>query len=475
MSINGPEVFVRSWVLCVVVASTTTGCLSSHTSAARHAAEAELNRSLEPSWRAEREAAADAGSDSSPKAPQSVVRKAPPAASSCEEVARVVALSHPRVLAARERARAELSLSHAEGALPPPEASFEIWDFPIGDPSRADEEGMYMFGVGQKFPASGVRDGRARSQAELARAEAGRMIEARRLVWSEVLSACADWAAARLLQERLADHRALVASMRDAILARYRAGGDALSVLARADAELAAADRHIASAEAEVLSSRGTLLALVGEQARLPSDAPPIAPRAALPDADSLVALAERSRGDVKTAAALRESALAERQGQAAGASRPDFEVRATYMQTPSERAGLGAMVGMSLPWLWGGADERVTTSAHVVSAAVAEESDVRRTLRVEIARGALRVSALRRSLEVLQAREIPAAKAVLEAERASFLAGNFDLVGWISAAHALREAHVDEARLRGDLERAYVSLEGSLGAVLPPAGGGEP
>ncbi len=365
-------------------------------------------------------------------------------------------------------------MSRAEGALPPPEATFEIWDFPIGDPSLADEEGMYMLGVGQKFPATGVRDGRARAQASYARAEIGRMAEAQRAVWAEVALACADWAAARLVQERLVDHRSLVASMREALLARYRAGGDTLAVVARADAELAAADRHIVEAEAEVALARETLVALAGDQVRLPGEAPKVAERGAPLDTQSLIKLAAESRGDVRVVRAQREAASALRQSASAEASGPDFEVRATYMQTPSERAGLGAMVGMSLPWLWGGGGERETSATAELNAVLADESDVRRTIRVEVTRAAERVRALRRSLDVLREREIPAAKAVLEAERAAFLAGSFELVGWISSAHALREAHVDEARTVGELERAYVALEAAMGTTLPRAKGDE-
>jgi outer membrane protein TolC len=484
MSINGSEVFVRPWVSLFVVAGATTGCLSSHTSESRSAAVAELNRAadqgsqvLQPARDAEHRLSPRAAEGAAPPRSAEASSAVPAArtASSCEDLASAVAVTHPRVIAARERASSALAMSRAEGALPPPDATFEVWDFPIGDPSLADEEGMYMLGVGQKFPAAGMRDGRARAQAELARAEVGRMAEAQRGVWAEVALACADWAAARLVQGRLADHRALVASMREALLARYRAGGDTLAVVARADAELAAADRHIVEAEAEVVLARETLAALAGEQIRLPDEAPPIVDRAGELDTQSLVKLAASWRGAVRVVRAQREAASALRQSASAEARSPDFEVRATYMQTPSQRAGLGAMVGMSLPWLWGGGDEREASATAELNAVLADEADVKRMIRVEVTRAAERVRALRRSLDALREREIPAAKAVLEAERASFLSGSFELVGWISSAHALREAHVDEARARGEVERAYVTLEAAVGAALPRAIGDEP
>jgi outer membrane protein TolC len=76
-------------------------------------------------------------------------------------------------------------------------------------------------------------------------------------------------------------------------------------------------------------------------------------------------------------------------------------------------------------------------------------------------------VVALRRSLTVLQGREIPAAERAVEAGRASLGSGGFDLSEWLEAATALRAARVDEARIRGDIEHAFVDLEASVGRPL--------
>jgi outer membrane protein TolC len=140
-------------------------------------------------------------------------------------------------------------------------------------------------------------------------------------------------------------------------------------------------------------------------------------------------------------------------------------------MQTPGMRAGLGAMVSMSLPWLWGGGSSRREGARHEVEAAAADAESARRMARVEVAQAAGRVQALRRSLAVLREREIPAAERAVEAGRASLGSGGFDLSAWIEAATVLRAARVDEARMRGEIEHAFVDLETSVGA---PAGGVE-
>jgi outer membrane protein TolC len=139
-------------------------------------------------------------------------------------------------------------------------------------------------------------------------------------------------------------------------------------------------------------------------------------------------------------------------------------------MQTPSERAGMGAMFAMSLPWLWGGGPELHESAKHELEAAQAEQDDVDRRVRVEVTRAASRVRAQARALSILRQREIPASKGALEAERAALRAGDFSLVSWIQSAHALREAHVDEARMRGALERAFIELELAVGHPLEGA-----
>jgi outer membrane protein TolC len=141
--------------------------------------------------------------------------------------------------------------------------------------------------------------------------------------------------------------------------------------------------------------------------------------------------------------------------------------VKATYMQTPGMRAGLGAMVSMSLPWLWGGGGERSDSARHEIEAAGADAESVRRMARVDVARAAGRVRAFNRSLSLLREREIPAAERAVEAERAGLGQSAFELAAWIQAASALRAAQVDEARLRGEIEQALVELEASVGRPL--------
>jgi outer membrane protein TolC len=388
------------------------------------------------------------------------------ASPSCEDLADRIALSHPALRAARFRAAAAAQRSHAESSLPPPTASFEIWDFPIGAPSRADREGMYMFGLGQEFPGGG-RTERSRAEQEMAREARAEGDDLGRRLRAESAHACVAWSVAEAVRARLVDHRRLIEQVRDAALVSYRGSAGGLGAVARADAELAAAERRIAETEAESETARATLAALADDDVKLPGTAPELPPGERDASDRAVNASGGTTRGDVSAARARQAAAAARLEAASSEASTPSFEVRATYMQTPGERPGLGAMLGMSLPWLWGGGGERETGARHELEAASADADAVRRAARVEVAQASGRVRALRRSLAVLRERELPAAERAVAAERASLGSGGFDLAAWLQSANALRVARVDEARMQGEIEHAVVDFAASVGRPL--------
>lgn len=434
---------MRGYFVCAV-ALAAVGCASTATEQTRRQVQTALAQ------------AAAKGDD---VAVEATGHPAPASTASCEALAGRVAASHPRVMAGHARARASLSRSRSAGALPPPRASLEVWDFPIGAPGRAEREGMYMLGVAQELPAAGARDGRARAEvleAEMALADAA---VARREVWGEVMAACVDWSAAEAVRVGLLGHRQLLVDMREAVLSGYRGGADSLGMVARAEAEISAADRHVVEAEEELRVARETLVALVAGAAQV-AELPPALEVPSDVGADAeLVQRAEAQRSELLGADAKQASARARIEAADAEATMPMLEVSATYMQTPAMRAGLGAMVSMSLPWLWGGYDSVKQGAEQDGAAAAAERADVERTIRVQVTRAAGQLRALSRSHQILLSREIPAAARALDAERAALLTGSFSLSAWISASHALRQAHIDEARTRGALARARLEL----------------
>lgn len=450
---------MRSLVLVTLIAA--TGCVSSTSTRARTDVEALL---------APRDGPSAAGTTAPPSAKvQAGERKDAPApdraeGADCTSLARRVAAGHPRVRAAEERARAALSRSRGTGSLPPPKASLEVWDFPFAQPGRARTEGMYMLGLEQEFPPAGARDARTRAEVEegrMALADAG--LSARELV-TDAAHTCVAWSVAEALKLRLAQHRGLLAEIRETVLTRYRAGGDVLGALVQLEAEIATADRHVIEAEGEASAARATLIAL--GDVDLPATAPPL-PAARAPEAaDVLTARAARTRAESSVASARTQAARARLDAAASEANTPAFEAKAAYMQAPGARPGLSAMVSMSLPWLWGSGDSEQAGAEHELLAAEALRADVSRSIRVDVARANGRVLVLSRARQALLERELPAIERALSVERAALAAGSADLVSFVERAHALSELHVEEARIAGELAHAWVELYSAAGEL---------
>ncbi len=392
---------------------------------------------------------------------------APPGATAaCDGLARAATSRHPRVRAALLQARAALARIDGAGGIAPPRAAFEVWDFPIGQPRLADRDGMYMLGVSQELPAWGVRSARESAAAEEAVAAAHLARETWLQTWRELAHACVDWAEASEVVEQLGAHHGQLSSMRDVATARY-AAGDSLTRLARIDAEASSAEMHVAEARAQLDGSRAALAALFEDLIALPAQPPALAARRTVPPLDELTRRAgERSprpaRADARARSAEQRSIASSR-----AASLPSVEVRATYMQMPGARPGLGAMVAVPLPWLWGQAASERDADVHESSAAAEASRDERRTLSAEVARAAAKAVALVRSLDVLDTRVLPAAARASEAERISFSVGGANLVEWIEAAHLAREALVDRVRQRAMLEHAWIDLLALTAAPL--------
>ncbi len=450
------EVRRSIFVLSLVAGFTGSGCLSSATLHTRREVAAELDSSS--FGRGASEVAADGDAAAPPSA----------RAADCAALAEAIVRAHPAVHAGRARASAALARSRAEGALPAPEVYVEAWNVGLG--SRGGN-GMYMGGVVQELPAARSRDRMARAEAEEARASLGELAETERALFRELAHACVDWSAAEVRRASVAGHRSLYAETLEAAVARYGTGGETLGRVARIEAEVAAVERRLAEAEADAEAARAALEALAQDLAPIPAQAPALRERDAGVEIEQLVAAATASRGDVRAAEARARGAAARADAARAEARAPRFVLRATYMQEPGADPGLGAMASMSLPWLWGGGRDRRDAAEALAAAAQAEAAATGRSVRADLARAAAKVVALRRALEVLVTRELPAAERALEAERAGLAAGAFDLVAWIDAAHALESARSDVAVLRGELEHALVELETSMGRSRAGAG----
>lgn len=380
---------------------------------------------------------------------------------SCDTIARAAANRRPGLTASRERAAAKMAAANAETALPSAELALEVWDFPIGAPTHADREGMYMVHVSQAFTPLGARDARARAMAEEAHEESGLASEQNREAYAEIAHACVDWSLAAAAVDAAAHHRALIVELQEAQLARFASGGT-LSDVARVKLELARLSRAEAEKSIRRDAAREALVALVGEGGRVGEQAPSLAVPAESETAKDPPASTLRG----STASAQHRTRAAEARVEAAQAEdvEPEIGVRATYMQAPGERPGLGAMVSTTLPWLWGGGGARVDAARAELRASRAEEGEAQRLVASEVGRARAGLRAAQRSLRELRERELPAVEDAITGARASASASEFDLTAWLEAMHALQDAREEEVQLLGAIAHARVDLASAQG-----------
>lgn len=391
----------------------------------------------------------------------------PFAFASCEDVAHVAVATFPGLEAPRQRVRAALAMARADGALPAPSARVEVWDFPIGDPSRGDREGMYMLGVAQELPPSGGLDGDARARVEEAREALGELAEMRREIASDAAHACADWAMATALRTRLAAWIAVLDQMRDAVQARYAAGGGALADVARVERERATAERMVRRAEGDAARAEAELRARLGLQPSTSlGDAPALPATPPDVERDRVLAFALAHRGLLLAAHARIDGAGARVSAAEARASTPTFMLGGQYMQTPQARAGLGLEIGMTLPWLWSGEHDALEAARAEEAAEEAEVLGLERSLGVDVRTALAALDTVAGTLATLREREAPAAQLALDAVASTYGAGQGTLLDWLDAARAIRELEVEETDLLGELAHALADLIAATGGT---------
>ena len=386
---------------------------------------------------------------------------------SCDDVARVAVATFPGLEAPRQRVREALAMARADGALPAPSARVEVWDFPIGDPSRADREGMYMLGVAQELPPAGGLDGDARARVEEARQALGELAEMRREIASEAAHACADWASASLTRARLLVWIAVIDEMRNAVTARYGAGGASLADVARVERERATAERMVRRAEGDAARAQAEIRARLGADPTVSlGDAPILA--ASPPDLERgrVLEYALAHRGLLLSARARIGGAAAHVAAAEARASTPTFMLGGQYMQTPQARAGMGLELGMTLPWLWSGQRDALDAARADQAAEEAEVLGLERSLTVDVRVALAALDTLTATLASLREREAPAAQLALDAVAATYGAGQGTLLDWLDAARAIRELQLEEADLMGELGHALADLTAATGAT---------
>ncbi len=383
-------------------------------------------------------------------------------AAQCCALARTAVAQSPLPDARRAERATREARAEVDGRLAAPELRLEVWDFPLGDPSRADRDGMYMIGLAQRLGVPGARGARARAAQAEARAAADDARDALRMDALDLAATCVEHAAS---VARRAQLDVLLGLARDVEAELTRGTVTAgLGAATRAAAERARLERLAATADGERAALR----------ARLDAWAPSLAWPEALEVATTSTAQAATDDVDtdsrVASSRARVEAAAARAEAADAAAAWPAFEVALTAMQMPGARFGAGVMVGLELPWLWG-PEAAMRDEARAMERAADADARAARW-RVAIERRALRatLAARARARAALERAELPALRDAIRVTRAELGGARFELTAWLELERRLVEAELE----RVDHAAALALAEVALALRAPEALGGD-
>lgn len=383
------------------------------------------------------------------------------------------ALAHAAANAPSLKARAastEAARSSAIAAdrLPDPTLDLGIEDFPVTGPNAGsftrDDFTMATIGLSQQFPNPAKRRARAaRASAEIGVAEAGGLVEERRVRLETALA----WIDLYYGERRLAQLGVLTASLDDlqsTVSARLASGSARPSqALEPAQLRAAVADRR-AEMTAAIAQARARLARFTGDVAPEVAGDPPMLEidgdrlRSGIEDVPALHAL------DASIAAADADVALARAD------KRPDWRLSASYGRRDPRYGDLASLgVSIDLPLFAGRRQNpKIAASASMAEAArldrEAGKRELMAALDADLADHTMHHERWRNARETM----VPLAKRRAELDRDSYAAGKLDLGAALLSTLALAEAEVETLNREAEVARDAVRITITYGEERP-------
>lgn len=369
------------------------------------------------------------------------------------------AMEHnPELAEASSGARAAEAAVRGAGALPELMLSYQAWQQPWSQPLDPTATNMHMFGIRQSLPFPGqlgIAERAARSEAEARRDD----VRARRLAVQALVGHAyvAWWRAREELRIHL-EHAKLAERTLSAVEARYGTGGGRQGDILRAQTDLHRLHADVAGIEASLRASQALLAAAMGA----PDEAlpPPTTPDVTLPagGGERPEVAAARARGERAEAAAR----LADRASRA-----PELMVGFDYMLMPGMPDAYSVMLQVAVPWFSSRRSSEAARAAADARAAREAATAALNAARYEQVEAQARAQAAKARLAVLEGEVVPRADRTLQAIRASYAAGEADLVTVLDAEGVLVDAQLSAVRQRAALADAAADLRRALGIDL--------
>lgn len=353
-------------------------------------------------------------------------------------------------------------------ALPDPRLTVGLSNWPVTGPAafdlRADEMTTRDIGVMQEFPARAKRRARqalADAGVEQARALSlaghGAVREAVATAWIEL------WSAQQARDALIALREPVDVAARTARARLAGGSGTAADALAARAAALTLENR-IDAADAAVQAAQSGLSRWLPSPDASPLAQGPAPDMTALPSAGTdLVAGLARHAALLPWAS---QQAIAEAQlDTALAGKRPDWSLGVTYSRRDRAPDGMPRSdmlmleVSIGLPLFTRNRQDRdIAARRAELEAVAAEREDAQRAQGERVRRALATWQGLRRQLLRQQREVLPLAGDRARAALAAY-AGGADLQAWLEARRDEIEQHLEQARLQGELGRAWAAL----------------
>ena len=376
---------------------------------------------------------------------------------------------HPSLHEAELRVRAMAAEARARTGYPAPTFMAELQAVPFERPYAVYDARMAMLSLRQEFPASGSLEAMGEAAAIGAQAEAAMVGGRARDLLREVGHAFADYAEASELHHAHVKHVEVFEQMAAASRARYAAQG-ALADVTRAELEGAMLAQHIAHEHGSMEAAGVRLNGLMGRHGSAPLGPAIVGPPMSVErSAAELVDRAEQNFPQAIAAELRARSAEKMADAADAEATVPRFTLGlSASLPVGGMQAGWGASFGMSLPWFWSGAPDRVESYRALAEAERAGGQAVRLRLHTEVDRALAAVRANANRLRVLLHTARPAALRAIDAAVAGYVGGGSNILMWLDALKSELDVTLDIAMVRAELDRALADLDWTVGERVP-------
>ncbi|OGP83918.1 MAG: hypothetical protein A2Y95_01265 [Deltaproteobacteria bacterium RBG_13_65_10] len=374
--------------------------------------------------------------------------------------------ANPEIAAAEHAWRAERERPRQEGSLEDPRFRYEAHNTPR--PLALDEAAETRYGVAQAIPFPWKLHLRAKAARAEADAVRQRYEQKRLEIAARVKTAYADLYQAERNIEITGRIREVARNLVDTAQARYETGEAPQQDLLKAQLALTQVGRDLNTLEEDRLRALARLNALMDRPqamaARTVTDLPV---RPLLQEVEALERDAAAERPAVKAAALEVDRAETERR-LARLRYVPDFEIAGERRVNRGSDNGYGAMLMVTVPWVWSGKHRAANTEAierkrEAASALRAEQNATAMGVREMFARA----DRAYRNAELLRTALVPQARLTLESSRASYEAGETDFLNVLDGLQSVLYLETQQVQEVATWTAGVAGIEEMVGHAL--------